>query len=148
MPLTICSLERAVRSSQDVQLLDGLDRWEGQRAGFVTALPTLRAGAVQPHGRPPESAWCATVHRLHLLMENYRNCCRLPAVRSAACRNDRYFLTFSPPGELVSSSNSTTSASSSSSSPSQRQQWQRLGPPLLPWRAAARGAGSVRVCLR
>lgn len=88
MPLTICSLERAVRSSQDVQLLDGLDR------------------------------------------------------------NDRYFLTFSPPGELVSSSNSTTSASSSSSSPSQRQQWQRLGPPLLPWRAAARGAGSVRVCLR
>ncbi|KAL4425099.1 hypothetical protein ABPG77_010413 [Micractinium sp. CCAP 211/92] len=98
MPLTICSLERAVRSSQDVQLLEGLDR------------------------------------------------------------DDRYFLTFSPPGELISSSDHATSSSASGDSSSrgsngggggsQRQRWQRLGPPLLPWRAAARGAGSVRVCLR
>lgn len=73
----------------------------------------------------------------------------LPA--SAPCSDDRYFLTFSPPGELVSGSGSASSSDSSSTSGSsglQRQRWRRLGPPMLPWQAAARGAGSVRVCLR
>ncbi|KAL4431071.1 hypothetical protein ABPG75_006327 [Micractinium tetrahymenae] len=83
MPLTICSLDRVVRSGQDVRLLEGQDR------------------------------------------------------------DDRYFLTFTPPGELLSSD-----SSSSSGSGLERQRWRRLGPPVLPWRAAVRGAGSVRVCLR
>ncbi len=45
MPLTICSLERAVRSSQDVQLLEGLDRWEGKRRRQGVLLQHTARGA-------------------------------------------------------------------------------------------------------
>jgi hypothetical protein len=134
MPLTIGALERTVRSAQDVRLLEQQQgRW-----GCSAPAPMLLdqhmgycdAPAVLPLWPP---GWLGVPATAGLLT--------LSRTPGACCRDDRYFLAFTPPGGA--------SSSSSSGSSSDHGSWvlQRLRPPHLPWQAAQH-AGSVRVCLR